>query len=179
MVSKFKGSDNFNTTQDHVLQVQSKLITLPSAVALAIGVDTLVHPEFFLDFVPLGNGSTIHIECRWFGERSGPAWDTMFNVYRDANRINAGANNTGGLGIACMLSGYFNNSDSTPDNAFATTTDVGGTVADVSIRYALYVTAAQASTLYTNRCVSISASQADNYEQGTSEIIITEYGAVI
>jgi len=175
MVTKFRGDDNYDSVGGAILQLKTKLILNQSYILSTASVDNNV-PNVFIDFVPLSVNSKIHIELRWFGETN---HDCMFNLHRDGVRVNGGVNNTAGHGIASLSSSYINvavmDTNSTPDNCWLTTTDTTPNVVGQSIRYQFVHIPYVARWISTNRCAGYN--QTDNYEHGSTQFIVTEYGA--
>ena len=157
-----------------VLQVVSKVVTTRSSQTVTTS-DTLVN-EMFLSIVPKSSNSIFRIDIRWFGERS-DAWNTNFNVTRNGTRINVPTDRIIGVGLCMPTQTYHlaNDNNSTPEIAnFSTLDKTAGTVAGTSIEYKLQVIGSDGGSLWNNRCF---ADGGQNYEYGSSEIIITEIGA--
>lgn len=160
-----------------ILQVVGKPITTQGIQTLVANIDTQVGAgaDFILDVVPKGRGSSFLIEYRWFGEVVN-AWDVIFNVHRDGIRVNNKGLIKAGLSMATQTYGGTLENNSTPEIMHLRTLDKSGSTAGISIQFKLVAAAMLvARAMCTNRCFNASASNV--YEQGVSEVIITEIAA--
>jgi len=129
-------------------------------------------PNMVLDITPTSVNSKIKIEVRWFGEID-TAWDDVFGITRNGTIINlptGTSNRNAALGMPVQT--YIaDNNDSTPELCFISTIDTPATTSPVT--YRLVARANTTRTLWTGRVIS--STTATNYEQGSCEIILTEY----
>jgi len=179
MASVIRGSSNFDSgNAGKILQVVGNPITTQGVQTLSTTVDNQVGAgaDFVLNVVPKASGSSFLVEYRWFGETNGTN-DIIFNVHRDAVRLN----NTGlikaGLSMATQTHDFtIVDNNSTPEIMHLRTLDKLGSTAGTSIQFKLVAMGmTQAYTMWTNRCFN--ASTGNNFEHGVSEVIITEIAA--
>jgi hypothetical protein len=130
-------------------------------------------PNMLLSITPTTVNSKIKIDVRWFGEVSS-AWDDVFGITRNGTIINlptGTSNRNAALGMPVQT--YIaDDNNSTPELCFITTIDTPATISPVT--YRLVARANTSRTLMTGR-VFDSVTQQSNYEQGSCEIILTEY----
>jgi len=130
-------------------------------------------PNMLLAITPTTINSKIKIDVRWFGEVSS-AWDVALGVSRNGTLINlptGSSNRNSALGVPVQT--YIaDDNNSTPELCFISTIDSPATTSPVT--YRLVARANSSRTLMTGR-VYDSTVQQSNYEQGSCEIILTEY----
>jgi hypothetical protein len=130
-------------------------------------------PNLSVDITPRTATSIFKIEVRWFGEMSS-AWNMVFGITRNGTLINMptqeGSRNTA-IGMPCQT--YIaDDNNSTPELSYMMTYDSPNTSS--TITYRLVARHYDGGTLYTGRVYDGSV-QGSNYEQGSTEVIVTEY----
>lgn len=172
MPSYLCGDDNFDSLNKGILQTQSQVFTdwyvqTVSTIDMVIGAitTTLVTKQANSKFV---------IYARWFGECVG-AWDMVWNVRIDGVRINS-ANataNTMFAGTSATRQSYVDDDNSsTPESMELMVSCLPGKPAGATITVDLTAIGSSGTRgINTNRCFG---SPANNYETGSSELIIQE-----
>lgn len=153
------------------LQMRSTLYTSYNSMSInngwysISGISVIITPRY--------KNSLIRIDVRWMGEVES-AWDVVFGVTRNGLLINAptqeGARNLA-LGVPCQ-SYVEDDNNSTLEFCQFSTLDIPNTTAPLT--YQLVARSNAARTMYTGRVFNSSYPQG-NYEQGSTEIIATEY----
>lgn len=154
------------------VQMVSTLYQWYNSVALSTSwVDV---PNMALTITPRTASSKLKIDIRWFGETQ-TAWDAVFGITRNGTLINMPANVSGrDPAIAVPVQTYIaDDNNSTPELCFMSTIDYPGTTSAVTYKLVCKCNTT-GRTLMTGR-VFDSVTQGSNYEQGSCEIIITEY----
>lgn len=130
-------------------------------------------PNLTLDITPKSATSKFKIEVRWFGEMSN-AWNMVFGISRNGTFINLptleGTRNQA-IGMPCQTY-VSDDNNSTPELSYMATFDSPNTAS--TITYRLAARNYDGGTLYTGRVYDGSV-LGSNYEQGSTEMIITEY----
>lgn len=130
-------------------------------------------PNMTLSITPKTASSKIKIEVRWFGEVSS-AWDVVFGISRGGTIINLptqeGSRNTS-LGMPCQ-SYVHDDNNSTPELSFISTIDTPNTTNPIT--YTLVARCPNGQALLTGKVYDTGV-VGSNYEQGSTEMIITEY----
>ena len=155
-----------------VLQVVNFISTAKTSQTIVTS-DTLVS-DITKSITPLGDNSKFLVNIRWFGEVD-TGWGIVFNIHMDGTRVNVnGQTNTWtGLAMPVTTYGLSSDNDSTPDTANFSTVVTTSAPAGTAIVFKLMGAVGSGSrVLWTNRCFG-NAGQS-GYENGTSEIIITE-----
>ena len=153
----------------HVLQVVSYLATANGSQS--IGQTDAVMNGMTKDVTPKGANSDFLVEARWWGEINSPH-AFCFNITMGGTRQNAPGNYYW-QGLAMGIPGLSANFDSSPERVqVSTLIENSSSVIGTDITFALIGSYDSTITIYNNRC-SGNAPQA-GYEQGTSELIITE-----
>lgn len=156
----------------HVVQVVHTSITLPTSVSIPAAVATHTNiPDFFATITPKSASSKIYVMVRWFGEFSAQTvnWDTMFGLKRNGTSVGLNPSNvgTGAQGISMASLGYYaSDGATTPEMLYFDYYD--SPTSTSAVTYQVYISASQASTVYTNRTVSTAA------EYGRSNITLME-----
>ena len=160
----------------HVLQVVSHNSTTQTSTTLGSSADIVV-ADMTKAITPKGANSDFLVAVRWFGEVS-QVWEIVFNIHKDgdgtsrSNRVNCPATRAYGLAMATLT--HKDDDSSTPEICFFETLVKGSSsVIGTPITFKLVSDSNSARTLYTNRSGG-SATATGSYEQGTSELIITE-----
>lgn len=129
-------------------------------------------PNMLLSITPTSVNSKIKIDVRWFGEVPS-AWDDVFGITRNGTIINlpiGTSNRNAALGMPVQT--YIaDDNNSTPELCFISTIDTPATTSPVT--YRLVARANTTRTLWTGRVIGTTTTS--NYEQGSCEIILTEY----
>lgn len=131
-------------------------------------------PNMSLTITPVSSTSRFKIDIRWFGETQ-VAWDAVFGITRNGTLINL-PTNTGNRnsGVGVPVQTYIaDDNNSTPELCFISTVDTPNTLQPITYRLVCRCNTT-GRTLMTGR-VFDSGVQQSNYEQGSCEIIITEY----
>lgn len=130
-------------------------------------------PNMSIDITPKTATSKIKVEVRWFGEVA-DAWNVVFGITRNGTLINMpvqeGSRN-GSLGVPCQ-SYVSDDNNSTPELSFIATIDTPNTTGVVT--YRLVARHDGGTTLLTGK-VYDTGNGGTNYEQGSAEMIVTEY----
>jgi hypothetical protein len=155
-----------------VLQVVNVLTTTQASQTLLTS-DTQVG-LLTKSITPLGANSKFLISARWFGEVAN-VQDVCFNIQQDGTRVNINGQGRG-YGLAMPLLSYYGlDNDSTPENVnFTTLVSTSSAVGTAIVFKVVADHTLSSQTMWNNRCFTAST---DNYERGTSELIITEIGA--
>ena len=167
--NQFDGSQLGNVGK--VLQVHNQVFsgkvyqTMNTTEQLVGGIQT--------SCVAKSSNSKFKISIRWFGEVDGP-WEGIFNIKLNGSRVNSAGNNLW-EGIATATISYQGDNGSTPEMMNVTTVASPNLSAGTTVTVGLYYQDSGSAGMWTNRCFS--SAGANNYETGTSEIIIEEIGA--
>ena len=160
----------------HIIQVVNTYLTAPFSQSITSGYTTYNDiPGLAATITPKNINSKIYMTVRWFGEYSpqSSAWSTIWGIKRNGSPIRT-ADQPGTLAVGIMNTfiGYYgNDADSTPESTFFDCYDTPASLSAVT--YQVYLTGSASPTLYTNRCVNSTTSNAD-YERGTSSITLFE-----
>lgn len=153
--------------------VQMKSILYQSYNSLGLNGSWQNVPNMSIDIAPKTSTSKIKIEVRWFGEVA-DAWNVVFSITRNGTLINMpfqeGSRN-GSLGVPCQ-SYVSDDNNSTPELSFITTFDTPNTTNLVT--YRLVARHDSGTTLLTGKVYDTGV-RGTNYEQGSTEMIVTEY----
>lgn len=130
-------------------------------------------PNMSLSITPKTTTSKLKIEARWFGEVSS-AWDVTFGISRGGTVINlptAEGGRYGCVGMPCQ-SYVHDDNNSTPELSFISTIDSPNTTNTVT--YTMVARCPNGQTLVSGKVYDTGV-VGSNYEQGSLEMIITEY----
>lgn len=154
-----------------VIQMVSTLYRSYNSVSLSTTwVDV---PNMSLDITPRSTSSRIKVEMRWFGETQ-VAWDCVFGITRNGTLINMPSVTTRNPAIGVPCQTYVSDdNNSTPELCFMSTIDAPATTSTLTYKMVARCNTT-GRTLMTGR-VFDSGVQQSNYEQGSCEIILTEY----
>lgn len=156
-----------------VLQVTSYLYTWYNSVTLTDQWQQI--PNLSLSITPKRANSKFRIDVRWFGEVSG-AWDVTMGITRNGSIINMPFQEGSRHGCLSMPQQSYvqDDNDSTPEYAFFSTIDTPNTTSTITYA-AVFRNYSGTRTIMNGRVFSGTSN--GNYEQGSQEIIITEYAA--
>lgn len=156
-----------------VLQVKSYVYTWYNSVTLTDQWQQI--PNLSLSITPKRANSKFRIDIRWFGEVSS-AWDVTMGITRNGSIINLPTQEYSRHGCLAMPQQTYvqDDNDSTPEYAFYSTIDAPGTTNTITYA-AVFRCYSGTRTIMTGRVFSGTSN--GNYEQGSQEIIITEYAA--
>ena len=155
------------------VQMVSSLYQWYNSVSLSTSwVDV---PNMSLTITPKFDNSKIKVEMRWFGETQ-TAWDAVFGITRNNALINYPQNTSNrnfGLAIPCQTY-VADDNNSTPELAYIYTVDTPNS-RGVPVTYRLVCKCnTTGRTLITGK-VFDTGNGGTNYEQGSCEVILTEY----
>ena len=156
-----------------ILQVRSTLYTSYNSITLTDQWQQI--PGLSLSITPRRANSKFRIDVRWFGEVSS-AWDVTMGITRNGNVINLPSQEGSRHGCLSMPQQTYiqDDNDSTPEYAFYSTIDSPNTISTITYA-AVFRNYSGTRTIYNGRVIS--GTTTGNYEQGSQEIIITEYAA--
>lgn len=169
MTSIIRGSDNFDSAKP---AIASTLKTAQESQTVGTS-DTAFGSGLSATITPRCSGSYFKITVRGFVEVDF-AWHIVCNIHRNGARINQGLNAGAGwhgLALPTQSYGAAGDNGSTPEIISFTTIDTTGSTANTPITFALVWSSDSTRTAYINRCFS---APQNNYETGTSEIIVEE-----
>jgi hypothetical protein len=159
-----------------VVQMVNTTIYTPTSVSLpANAVANTNIPDFACTITPKSASSRIFVQVRWFGELNPQSQiiNTMFGLKQNGTPVGVNPNTTAGnaAGISMAALSYdAGDSASTPEMMFFDFYATPATTAAVT--YQVYANCTStASTLYTNRTVTVSS---PGYEYGSSTITLWE-----
>jgi hypothetical protein len=160
-------------TSGSVLQVVSTVYQWYNSATLTDQWQQI--PNLSLTVTPKRANSKFRIDVRWFGEVSG-AWDVTMGLTRNGTAINLPTQEASRHGCLTMpQQSYINDdNDSTPEYCFYSTIDTPNTLNPITYA-AVYRNYSGTRTIWNGRVFSGTSN--GNYEQGSQEIIITEYAA--
>lgn len=156
-----------------VLQVKSYVYPWYNSVTLTDQWQQI--PNLSLTITPKRANSRFRIDVRWFGEVPS-AWDVTMGITRNGTAINLPTQEGSRHGCLSMPQQSYvqDDNDSTPEYAFYSTVDTPNTTSPITYA-AVYRNYSGTRTIWTGRVFSGTTN--GNYEQGSQEIIITEYAA--
>jgi hypothetical protein len=125
-----------------------------------------------VSITPKFANSLFKIDVRWFGEVT-TATDVVFGITRNGTLINLPTQEgTRNLALGVPVQTYIEpNDDSTPEFCMYSTIDYPATTS--TITYQAVTKAWDSRTMWTGRMFNATAT--GSYEQGSTEIIVTEY----
>jgi hypothetical protein len=153
------------------LQVQSTFYNWYNSMSLTGSWQNV--PNMSVNITPKFVNSRIKIDVRWFGEVSS-AWDVTFGIARNGTPINLPTQEASRYGCLGMPNqSYVNDdNDSTPEFSFFSTIDAPNTISVIT--YTMVARSyGDTRTMWNGRVFSGTTN--GNYEQGSSEITVTEY----
>lgn len=160
-----------NMPSGQTLQVVSSIYRSYNTMTLTDGWNNV--PGIEVNITPRFVNSRIRIDVRWFGEVSS-AWDVTFGITRNGTVINLPTQEASRHGCLGMPNQSYvqDDNDSTPEFSFYSTIDVPNTTSTITYRMVARCYSGSRSMI-TGRVFS--GATTGNYEQGSCEIIATEY----
>ena len=153
-----------------VVQVDSYLTATQGTQTLS-GTDLIINGMTKV-ITPRRANSKFLVTARWIGEVVG-AWDALFNIHMNGVRVNVNGQGRG-YGLATPSQSYhLEDNNSTPETVNISTLVSTSSVVGTPITFSLVADYEGTSTIWNNRTFTIPG---NNYEKGTSELIITEIG---
>ena len=131
-------------------------------------------PNMSLSITPKFANSIVKVEMRWFGETQ-VAWDAVFGITRNGTLINMPVGyESRDYAIGVPVQTYIaDDNNSTPELCYITTVDTPATTSPVTYQLVCMCNTT-GRTLVTGKVFDTS-NGGTNYEQGSCEIILTEY----
>lgn len=160
-----------NLISGQTLQVVSTLYQWYNTMSITPSWSDI--PNMVVTITPKFINSKIRIDVRWFGEVVS-ATDVTFGISRNGTPINLPTQEGSRYGCLGMPNQSYvqDDNDSTPEFSFYSTIDTPNTTSAVTYRM-IARNYGDTRTIWNGRVFSGSAT--GNYEQGSSEIIVTEY----
>lgn len=160
-----------NMISGQTLQVVSTLYQSYNSMSITGSWSNV--PNMEVTITPRFANSKIRIDVRWFGEVSS-AWDVTFGISRNGTAINLPTQEASRYGCLGMPNQSYvqDDNDSTPEFSFYSTIDSPNTTSPVTYRM-IARSYSDTRTMWNGRVFS--SASTGNYEQGSSEIIVTEY----
>jgi len=168
LTNQLSGMTSASVPSGSVLQVVSYYTATQTAQTASTSDQVL--NGMTKDIVPKGVNSKFLVVVRWFGEMN-DAWDFCFNIQMDGTRVNSSGGRGHSIGGAAQSYSAGDNDASTYESLNFTTLVSTSSAIGTTITFRLVFDQANANVIYSNRTFSTGQS---NYEQATSEIIITE-----
>tara|TARA_R110001606_G_scaffold270217_1_gene418685 strand:- start:109 stop:591 length:483 start_codon:yes stop_codon:yes gene_type:complete len=152
-----------------VLQVVSYFTA--AKVSQTIGTTDTIVNSMTKAITPLGANSKFLVQVRWFGEIN-ISRNRVFNIHMDGARVNSQSNDYwSGLSMG-TLTHDADGGNSTPEMMHLTTLVSTSSVVGTAITFSLVTSTYANNVMWSNRCFGNAGSS--QYENGTSELIITE-----
>jgi len=168
LTNQLSGMTGASMPSGSVLQVVSYLTS--TQVAQTGSTTDQILNSMTKTVTAIGANSKFLVQVRWFGEAK-DMWDNCFNIHLNGTRVNSSGGRGHSLSSGTQSYGATVDDASTPEpmsfsTLVTTTAGVGS-----SLVFSLVFDSSNTYVIYSNRTFSTGQT---NYEQGTSEIIITE-----
>ena len=152
-----------------VLQVVSYYTA--AKVSQTIGTTDTIVNSMTKAITPLGANSKFLVQVRWFGEIN-ISRNRVFNIHMNGTRVNSQSNNYwSGLSMGSLTNDTADNG-STPEMVHLSTLVTTSSAVGTDITFSFVTSTYANNVIWSNRCFSNAGSS--QYENGTSELIITE-----
>jgi len=169
LTNQLSGMTSASVPSGSVLQVVSYYTA--AKVSQTIGTTDTIVNSMTKAITPLGANSKFLVQVRWFGEIN-ISRNRVFNIHMDGARVNSQSNNYwSGLSMGSLT----HDSDaggSTPEMVNLSTLVTTSSSVGTAITFSFVTSTYANNVIWSNRCFSNSGSA--QYENGTSELIITE-----
>ena len=170
LTNQLSGMTSASVPSGSVLQVVS-YFTAAQTSQSNLGTTEDIVNSMTKVITPLGANSKFLVQVRWFGEINIQR-NRVFNIHMDGTRVNSQSNNYwSGLSMGGLTNTATDNG-STPEMMHLTTLVDTSSVVGTAITFSLVSSSNSTYIIWSNRCFSNSGSA--QYENGTSELIITE-----
>ena len=174
LTNQLSGMTHASVPSGSVLQVVSYFTAAQTSLSNLGTTEDIVNSMTKV-ITPLGANSKFLVQVRWFGEINVQR-NRVFNIHMDGTRVNI--NGSTGYWSGLSMGGLTNTATdnaSTPEMMHLTTLVDTSSVVGTAITFSLVSSSNSTYIIWSNRCFSnISAAGGSNYENGTSELIITE-----
>tara|TARA_R110001632_G_scaffold5263_1_gene21449 strand:+ start:492 stop:1067 length:576 start_codon:yes stop_codon:yes gene_type:complete len=168
LTNQLSGMTSASVPSGSVLQVVSYFTA--AKVSQTIGTTDTIVNSMTKAITPLGANSKFLVQVRWFGEIN-IVRNRVFNIHMDGARVNSQSNNFwSGLSMGSLT--YHNSNGSSPEMVHLSTLVTTSSAVGTDITFSFVTSTYANNVIWSNRCFSnVGSSQ---YEDGTSELIITE-----
>ena len=168
LTNQLSGMTSASMPSGSVLQVVSYFTA--AKVSQTIGTTDTIVNSMTKAITPLGANSKFLVQVRWFGEIN-IVRNRVFNIHMDGARVNSQSNNFwSGLSMGSLT--YHNSNGSSPEMVHLSTLVTTSSAVGTDITFSFVTSTYANNVIWSNRCFSnVGSSQ---YEDGTSELIITE-----
>ena len=169
LTNQLSGMTSASVPSGSVLQVVSYFTA--AMVSQSISTSDVIVNSMTKAITPLGANSKFLVQVRWFGEINVQR-NRVFNIHMDGTRVNSQSNSFySGLSMGSM-SHYDSDNGSTPEMLHLSTLVTTSSTVGTNITFSLVSSCNASYVIWSNRCFSNSGGA--QYENGTSELIITE-----
>ena len=168
LTNQLSGMTSASVPSGSVLQVVSYYTA--AQVSQTIGTTDTIVNSMTKAITPLGANSKFLVQVRWFGEIN-VIRNRVFNIHMDGARVNSQSNNFwSGLSMGSLT--YHNSDGSSPEMVHLSTLVTTSSAVGTDITFSFVTSTYANNVIWSNRCFTNAGGS--QYENGTSELIITE-----
>ena len=168
LTNQLSGMTSASVPSGSVLQVVSYYTA--AQVSQTIGTTDTIVNSMTKAITPLGANSKFLVQVRWFGEIN-IVRNRVFNIHMDGARVNSPSNNYwSGLSVGSLS--HDTADGSTPEMVHLSTLVTTSSAVGTDITFSFVTSTYANNVIWSNRCFTNAGGS--QYENGTSELIITE-----